>query len=423
MSTTPTPPGEETRDHVIARFSGAALRAFERVATAPAWSMSPAEQRTTLLELDRLTSALAELRLRLLAAADKGDVGAECGASSTAGWVAHATRQVRPSVSSDVRLAKALDERFELTRAAMASGRVNPDQARVIVHAVDDLPDDLEPEWRARAEAHLVESAGEVDAKTLRILGRRILDVLDPDAADEHEGRKLEDEERRARRATYLNLRDNGDGTHSGTFKIPDLHAAMLTKALQALAAPRRVGEARYDPASGRKRPYAELLGQAFCELVERYPTDRLPSAGGNNASIVVTIPWDFLLRGIGAATLDDGTRISAAEARRLACDAGIIPLVLGGESEPLDIGRERRFHTRHQRLALAHRDRGCRADGCDRPPSWTEAHHEMPWSRGGPTDLAHGGLRCFHHHQLEHDDAYDKTMLPNGRIRYHRRT
>ena len=379
MSTTPTPPtppGEETRDHVIARFSGAALRAFERVATAPAWSMSPAEQRTTLLELDRLTSALAELRLRLLAAADKGDVGAECGASSTAGWVAHATRQVRPSVSSDVRLAKALDERFELTRAAMASGRVNPDQARVIVHA-----------------------------------------------ADEHEGRKLEDEERRARRATYLNLRDNGDGTHSGTFKIPDLHAAMLTKALQALAAPRRVGEARYDPASGRKRPYAELLGQAFCELVEGYPTDRLPSAGGNIASIVVTIPWDFLLRGIGAATLDDGTRISAAEARRLACDAGIIPLVLGGESEPLDIGRERRFHTRHQRLALAHRDRGCRADGCDRPPSWTEAHHETPWSRGGPTDLAHGGLRCFHHHQLEHDDAYDKTMLPNGRIRYHRRT
>ncbi|WP_225915480.1 hypothetical protein [Nocardioides jiangsuensis] len=86
MSTTPTPPGDETRDHVIARFSGAALRAFERVATAPAWSMSPAEQRTTLLELDRLTSALAELRLRLLAAADKGDVGAASGASSTAGW-------------------------------------------------------------------------------------------------------------------------------------------------------------------------------------------------------------------------------------------------------------------------------------------------------------------------------------------------
>ena len=274
----------------------------------------------------------------------------------------------------------------------------------------------------ARAEAHLVESAGEVDAKTLRILGRRILDVLDPDAADEREGRKLEDEERRARRATYLNLRDNGDGTHSGTFKIPDLHAAMLTKALQALAAP--VGSAR--PGT-TPRPAGSGPTPSCSARLSASSSSATPPTGSRRPAATTPPSWSPS-RGLPAPrhrrrhARRRHTHLRR-EARRLACDAGIIPLVLGGESEPLDVGRERRFHTRYQRLALAHRDRGCRADGCDRPPSWTEAHHETPWSRGGPTDLAHGGLRCFHHHRLEHDDTYDKTLLPNGRIRYHRRT
>jgi hypothetical protein len=294
--------------------------------------------------------------------------------------------------------------------------------ARVIVAAVDDLPEDLDPTWRDLAEAHLVAQAALVDPKTLRILGRRIFEVLDPETAEDREGKKLEEEERRARARAGLSLRDNGDGTHSGTFKLPDLHAAILTKALQALAAPRRTGDARVDPETGKKRPYPELLGTAFCELLERYPTDRLPAAGGANATIVVTIDYDLLARGVGAGTLCDGTRISATEVRRLACAAGIIPMVLGGDSVALDVGRERRLHDRYQRLALAHRDRGCTAETCDRPPSWAEAHHDWPWSAGGPTDLEHGRLYCGHHHHLVHDDRYLKTRLPNGKTRFTRR-
>lgn len=407
---------------MLARFSAAALAAFEQVASTPAWSMSPSEQRQTLVELDRLASRLDELRMRILAAADRAEVGAEAGASSTASWLAHVTRQVRPKASSELRLALALDERFEVTRRALADGALNVDQARVIVAAVDDLPADVDPTWRDLAEAHLVDQASHVDARTLKILGRRIFEVLDPESVDRREGEKLADEERRARAQTRFSMRDNGDGTHSGTFKIPDLHAAMLKKAVQSLAAPRRVGEARVDAETGRKRPYPELLGQAFCELVERFPADRLPDAGGVNATVVVTIGHELLLRGIGAATLDDGTRISAAEARRLACEAAVIPMVLGGDSVPLDVGRTRRLHDRYQRLAMAQRDGGCTADGCDRPPSWCEGHHDQPWAAGGPTDVAHGRLLCFHHHRLAHDDRYRKTVLPDRRISLSRR-
>jgi len=109
---------------------------------------------------------------------------------------------------------------------------------------------------------------------------------------------------------------------------------------------------------------------------------------------------------------------------RRLACGAGIIPAVLGGPSAVLDLGREQRLFSRAQRVAMVLRDQGCRAEGCDRPPSWTEAHHlTKPWAEGGRTDLKDGILLCGHHHRLAHHPDSTHQRLPNGDIRYHRRT
>jgi hypothetical protein len=150
-------------------------------------------------------------------------------------------------------------------------------------------------------------------------------------------------------------------------------------------------------------------------ELIEHLPTDTLPRCGGLSATIVVTIDYAGLVSGLGAAGLDTGGSISASEARRLACDAGIIPLVLGGDSMPLDVGRERRFHTRYQRIALAQRDGGCSAEGCDRPPGWTEAHHETPWAGGGATNVEQGRLLCSWHHHVAHDRGYTAQRQPTG--------
>ena len=113
------------------------------------------------------------------------------------------------------------------------------------------------------------------------------------------------------------------------------------------------------------------------------------------------------LLGGLAAASLDTGGHLSPGEARRLACRAGIIPAVLDGASQVLDLGRERRFHTEPQRIALAHRDRGCTAEGCDAPPGLCHAHHDQPWSRGGTTDTTTGRLLCPRHHTLAHDPRY----------------
>ena len=87
---------------------------------------------------------------------------------------------------------------------------------------------------------------------------------------------------------------------------------------------------------------------------------------------------------------METGQLVTAAYARKLACEAGIIPMVLNGKSVVLDQGREKRFHTKAQRIALNVRDQGCTALGCDWPAWLCHAHHDIPWSQGGHTDRRH---------------------------------
>lgn len=153
-----------------------------------------------------------------------------------------------------------------------------------------------------------------------------------------------------------------------------------------------------------KMRPYAVRMGHAFGELIEHLPTDSFPQAGGLAASVTVILDWQTLASGVGAATLSTGTRVSAGQARRLACNAGLIPAVLADDSVCLDMGRARRLHTRYQRTAIALTQRGCIWPGCDRPPAWCEIHHVRPWARGGATDLE-AAMLCPRHHHLAHQD------------------
>ena len=156
------------------------------------------------------------------------------------------------------------------------------------------------------------------------------------------------------------------------TADLPTLHADLLYTQLHAFASPRRdhlsddpLGVIdRRDPDTGERVPYARLLAQGFCSLLERLPRDVVPAHGGDSASLVVMIDHDRLTEELGVARLGTGQAITAGEARRLACNAGILPMVLSGKSQPLDVGRKRRFHTPAMRKALAVRDRECRVAG-----------------------------------------------------------
>ncbi len=119
----------------------------------------------------------------------------------------------------------------------------------------------------------------------------------------------------------------------------------------------------------------------------------------------MVTADFDVLKQQLGAGRLDTGESVSPAMVRLLACDARILPLVLGGAGQVLDAGRSRRLVTGPLRRALVVRDGGCTFPGCDRPPRWCDAHHITPWSEGGATALDNLALLCGFHHRAIHDD------------------
>ncbi|MER6939716.1 DUF222 domain-containing protein, partial [Nocardioides sp. NPDC000441] len=359
------------------------------------------------------------LELRVLATAD--DVAAESAARDVAAWLHHHTHQRPETLRADLRLAEALDRSYGLVAAAMRTGACNPAQAHVIVNALDDLPTDLDPEIRVKAEEALVGYATRFDPTQLRRLGRRILDVIAPEIAEAEEAKRLAAEDAHARKKTRLAMRRLGDGTTRITAVVPDATADRLATTLEAFASPRREDGTRTE--TGEYLPYDRRLGRAFCQLLETLDPSRLPIHGGDATTVIVTIDIDQLRKEAGIAQILGGSPITAAEARRLACTANIIPAVLGGASEILDLGRKERFFTAAQRRALLLRSATCETEGCDIPGTWAEAHHWIAWAQGGATDLDNAALLCSHHHHRAHDPEYLHERLPNGDIRFTRRT
>jgi hypothetical protein len=128
-------------------------------------------------------------------------------------------------------------------------------------------------------------------------------------------------------------------------------------------------------------------------------------------AQIAVTIPLDWLREHTGHALLDSGRPLDPATARRLACDANVIPVVLGTRSEPIELGRAAYAVTWALRRLLVMRDRGCAHPGCTRRPNRTHAHHIRHWADGGPTDPDNLVLLCRYHHHLVHHGGWQIEM------------
>jgi hypothetical protein len=381
---------------------------------------------TALRAVDRVITRLQAIRLGLVAEADRSAVASESGMTGTGAWLAASTRRDGGQAQRDVRLATALDRGLAATREALAAGEVSTEHAQVIASATAQLPDGLDRAERTAIETALVRRAKLVDPGTLRRDGRRALAAVARSQAevDAHEDRVLRTQEEEALAKSRLTFHHNGDGTTSGHFTLPTLAASILLKTVQQIASPRRfaqraakaakeagattaaeVSEATWDAFRTADGDWAHRYGSALVELLEHLPTDTL--SGKVAATVVVTVDHEQLKASLGAAHLDTGHDLSASEARRLACNAGILPAVLGGRSVPLDLGRQERFFTEAQRVALSTVYDTCAAQGCDRPYAWSELHHQDPWAAGGHTDLDLAVPLCGHHHRRAHDPRY----------------
>ena len=315
--------------HPIIECAADLRAALKDVASVEPAFMTVGDKQAALVALTEVRSQLDAVTARVLAASD--DVGELHGLRDAAAWLAVQTRTTRREARRELALGRALEQHADVADA-LTAGELRTEQARVIAEAVDALPADVDARTRGLAEAALLELATHHDARDLKQIGKRILDVVAPEVGESHEAAALAAEEARAIAGVELTLADDGEGRCHGRFTVPSHVGAMLKRHLLALANPARHTEAELRDESGDWKPLRRRLGEAFVEYVERYPVEATPQTAGVNATLVVTMTLEQLVADQATAMLDDGSRMSAGQARRLACEAGIIPVVLGTE-------------------------------------------------------------------------------------------
>ncbi|NJC65219.1 DUF222 domain-containing protein [Planosporangium flavigriseum] len=364
---------------------------------------------TTLVDaLDCLQAHIQgaiEFQLRLIREVDGRAVAAGQGAKSTADWLRDRYRIKKETASQLVRLAAALDRDLPATGHALANGDINVEQADEIAKAVATLP----AEHRVVAEKRLVDDADTFGPIQLRVLGKRIFENVAPEEAAARIRAEFERAEERAILGRDLRLSEvPGENRVRLTGWLDRESAAHLRAATDPLSAPRSSAGEPDVRTPGQRRVDALV---EVCRIA--MACRELPDNGGDRPQIVVTVDYDVLRDQLGMATLDDGSPLSATAARRLACDAALLPAVLGTAGQVLDVGRENRLIKGPLRRALVVRDRGCAFPGCDRPPRWADGHHIVHWADGGTTSLDNAVLLCGRHHRLIHHSPWQVRINP----------
>ncbi len=267
--------------------------------------------------------------------------------------------------------------------------------------AADDLAD---------AAHDLLLSAGSLTPEKVAQNARERRDELDEAG--------VLDREAALREKRFLRLTRQADGMTRIFGLLDPESAALVTDAVDAVTSPRRGGPRFVDPDAAARaeaivrdeRTTEQVALDALVEMVRiATAADNGRVFGTRRPSVRVHVTAADLARGSGAAHLEGQTAaVSVATVERLACAEGVLAIEFDGHGNALRLGRSRRTFSDAQKTALAGIWGGCAASGCDRPPSWTEAHHLEEWQRDhGATDVSNGVLLCRHHHLLIHNNGW----------------
>ena len=379
--------------------------ALDALAEANLWSLPDRELGELLVDLERLARRLAHAQLTALGQAAGSGLASRDGATSLPAWLRAAADVPIGAAKARLALHAALRNR-SATEAAFAAGDISMDAAAAVCAALDTLP--------AAVPAALIGDVEQLLVDTARDDGTRAVSQRAAEITHRFAPEELERDEQAQRNGNRLRLTLHPNGTVALRGLLDKEAGALAYTVLGPLAAPRPAVDGTPDLRDGETR-YGEALIQALTMASAATPETR-----GEPPHVFVTIGLEALQRKLGRAPgrLDTGAPISAAAARRLACDAGIIPLVLGTKSEPLDIGRASRIVPTGLRRALIARDQGCAFPGCDRPASWCDAHHLEHWADGGRTAISNLVMLCGRHHSTVHHDGWTVELV-NGLPRF----
>ena len=346
-----------------------------------------------------ITAATREF-LKALAESDRHRDWAEEGLGSCAEWLAWRIGITRNTANEKVRAARAL-EGLPLISDAMARGEISYSKVRSLTRAAT-----------ADNEAELLEFARAGSAANLERLvrGWKTLGRSDEQRA-----------ERIRHRGRCFSVFPDEDGMYVVKGRLTPEVAAVLMRAVEAASDALFAESAKDD---GERTESEQLRADAVGLLAERalaagFGGDEAPISGSRAERYQVMLhvePETLAEQGEpGTSELEDGTRVSAETARRLACDAGRVEVQSDSDGSVLDVGRRTRTVPSALRRALEARDRGCRFPGCGL--RFTDAHHIVHWADGGKTVMANMVLLCRRHHRRVHEDGYSVYSDVRGQI------
>src|SRR5207302_2361822 len=170
----------------------------------------------------------------------------------------------------------------------------------------------------------------------------------------------------------------------------------------------------------GGDRCLERRMGDAVVELATLVlDSGRLPHVASQrpHLQVITTIETLRGLAGSPAADMEFAVPVASATVQRLACDSSIARVIFGPDSTVIDAGRARRVVSGPVRRALNARDQYCRWPGCERPASWSAAHHLVHWVEGGNTDLSNLILLCHRHHWTVHEGGWKLVQAKDDRL------
>jgi hypothetical protein len=374
------------------------------------WTCSDADVEALLTlhaQLESVTAAIGHLIVR---DADVRDLAGTAGMTSTRQWLAAKLTITPGEAKARVKTADMLSRAAKATHAALIAGRVNPEQARTIATGLEQIEPVASAEEFADAEAFFRTEGIGLHAGHIRRLADHLLATLDPDGTEPAE---------KARRSRGVTITDLGGGQHRIRGIFTAECAALIKAAVDPLAAPKPAvkspdgGVREKDP-----RTPAQRTHDAIADVVRQYL--RHGDTGSSHGvrphlTVTATIQTYQGDSGHPFARTATGKDLDQATLRRLACDAGMTPVLINALGVPLDVGRERRIVTPAIWKALVARDIGCIGEGCTRPASWCEAHHFPPWEDGGITSVDTCALLCSDEHHRVHHDGWEVRLGPDG--------
>lgn len=309
---------------------------------------------------------------------------------------------------------------------ALSDGTLSPAAADSIQAGLGEPTTDISSDLLADAADRLCQESAVLDPDRLHKRARELRDELDEAGIADREAARRE---RRSLRFVKLS-----DGMSLLTWRLDPESAAAVGELYDRATSPRRGGPrftfgddaALADRLVADQRSTEQIASDTFLELLRQgcaADSSQLLYSGAPVVRVVVTKTAMDERDGHGWIEGQQDP-VSVATVERLLCEGSEQVATLDRHGQPLDLGREQRLFSRRQRFALALRDGGCVWRNCDRPPSWTEAHHVEFWKRDkGETNIANGILLCRHHHLELHNEGWEishangvYTLVPSAK-------